>query len=388
MDIKKLKLEGKRIFIRTDYNVVLSSQGEILDDTRIKRGLATVKWCSNQGGRVIIATHLGYPGGKIDSNLSTQLLVKNIEQNLKQKIRFVNDCVGESVKDAITSLKNGEVLLLENLRFYMGELDNDEGFARKLIMGYDIFINDAFSVSHRNHASVNAINKFANKSYFGLSLTKELSVLTNTLSRSKKSIAIIGGGWKATQKIEVVENLAKNMHFILIGGALAQIFYIAKGISLNNSIEIPTEKIKLATSILENYNNIILPVDNLTLVDKKIKNIKHSDIEQNMQLLDIGIETLLVFKAIISKAEVVFWNGPLGKYEDPLFENGTKEIATHISNLQDVEGVICGGDTLAAINDFGLSKRYSYLSSAGGAALNFLAGKNMPGFENINTDII
>jgi len=386
IDINNMDLKGKKIFIRVDYNVPLSNSGEILDDTRIKRALSTVKLCSDMGAKVAIATHLGYPRGKVVKSLSTVLLRKNIEDNLKKNISFVDSCIGSSVIKAVESLKDCEVLLLENLRFYKGELDNDENFARELVDGYDIYINDGFSVSHRNHASVSAVRKFIKNRLPGLSLIKEASKLISVLSKSKSSVAVIGGGWKAVEKIDVVENLAKNMDFVLVGGALAQIFLIAKGFPLKASIEIPEEKIELAARIVKMYGNIILPEDSLALMGEGVEEIDNTELKEGMQLLDIGQKTIGKFKEILSNAKTIFWNGPLGKYEDVRFEKGTKNIAEFIANVNDVESIICGGDTIAAVNNFKLNEKYSYLSTAGGAALTLIAGKDMPGLKTVNMD--
>ena len=387
MDVRKIKCQGKKIFIRVDYNVPLSDSGKILDDTRIVRGLSTVKWCSDHGGKIIIATHLGYPGGKVNNNLSTSLILEIIEKHLNQKVLFVNDCIGKSVNKAVGTMKNGQILLLENLRFYEEECNNDADFARDLILGFDIYINDAFSVSHRKHASICAIQKFINNRYLGLNLTTEVFRLKNIISTTKSAVAILGGGWKATQKIEVVKNLAKNMDYILVGGALAQIFYCARGISFNATIKIPKDKIRLALSIIDTYDNIILPEDSLFFSNHVVACANINDIKKNMQLLDIGPKTIQKFKNIIAKSEVIFWNGPLGKYEDKKYENGTREIAKFISEMKYIESIICGGDTLAAVNLFKFSEKYSYLSTGGGATLNFLAGNEMPGIDIMKVEV-
>lgn len=384
IDLIDSKLRGKKVFIRVDYNVPLSVNSDVLDDTRIRRGLATIKWCADQGAKVIIATHLGYPHREKSKNLSTIVLKNTLENILKRELLFVEECVGDAVKKSIESMEQGEILLLQNLRFNKGEIENEEVFAEDLIANYDVYINDAFSVSHRNHASVNRVRKFVKERYLGLTIMTELAELSKLNSKEGNSIAVIGGGWKSVEKIDHVAELAAQMNYVLIGGALAQIFFMARGISLKTSISIPREKINLASSILESYKNVILPIDSMALVGEKNVCVENSDITSETQLFDIGPKTSMLFNQYVSDADIVFWNGPLGKYEDNQYVRGTEDFARYLANQKDLEVIICGGDTLAAINSFQTGDKYSYLSTGGGAALNFVSGREMPGIEASN----
>ena len=387
---ENLSLSGKKILLRLDLNVPLKDKS-ITETNRIEKIIPTINFLLNKKSKIVILSHIGRPKGKITPHLTLEPVSKKLSEILGTEVVLIKDEINEKLIYKIDSLKNAPIVMLENLRFNKGEEINDDVFAKKLSKLGEIYINDAFSCSHRSHASIDAITKYI-PSYFGIQILEEISALKKITSEIKKPVSCILGGSKISTKINIISNLVKKFDNIIIVGGMANTILKEKGINIGKSINEDGCN-KIVNEIFENvkkYNcKIIYPLDVIVSknVDSAGKNKLISEIEKDDIILDIGKDTITTIESIISNSNTILWNGPAGYFENPLFENGTKEIAKIISKKtkqDNIFSVVGGGDTVAAINKFNLFNSFNFVSTAGGAFLEFLEGKNLPGINAIN----
>lgn len=372
---------GKTVLVRVDYNVPLKN-GKIEDNTKIRASLPTIKFLLNHECKIILATHLGDPKGKFVPELKTDVLIKELQILLpKNKIVKMNDCIGKELKEQIKVSNNKQIFLLENLRFYKEEEENDSAFAHSLADLAEVYVNDAFGVSHRNHASVSAITQFI-PSVSGMLMEKELSNLSQAFSEVHPSVWIMGGA--KLDKIDLINTALKKADLILIGGALAFSFLKAQEISVGMS-KIDVNSIAVAKEILDKYpEKIILPIDFIVAeefnMNAKTSVAWYNKIGNNQIALDIGPGSIDLFERYMQSAKLVVWNGPLGYFEWAKFANGTRQITRYLGQLNAIK-IAGGGETSAAINKFNLAHNFTHVSTGGGAALEFLSGKRLPGID-------
>jgi phosphoglycerate kinase len=382
LTIREMPITGKRILIRVDYNVPTDDKGNITDDTRIRATLPTLNHILSNKTKLVIMTHLGRPKGK-DEKLKLDKIAARLEQLLNRPVKKLDDCIGETVEKTISKMKEGEVVMLENLRFYAEEEANNSNFAKKLALLGDLYINDAFACSHRAHASIVGVTKYL-KSGAGLLLAKEIEYLSKIMESPKTPFIAILGGAKVSDKITVIENLMTKVNAIIIGGGMAYTFLRAQGKKIGAS-KLEKDSIDVASRILSNAEKsnieIVLPVDHL--VTNKIDGKGHIKIEKEnisdgLSGVDIGPETIKLFTHKLQPAQTVVWNGPLGIFEVDKFSEGTRSIASALASLN-ATTIVGGGETVAAVEKFGFASKISHLSTGGGAFLEFLEGKELPG---------
>lgn len=373
--LKDLRLKSKRVLVRCDFNVPLK-KGKILDDYRIRMTIPTIEYLIKKKAKVILMSHLGRPE-KRERKYSLRPVAKRLEDLLKRKVKFLKDCIGESVKKEIEKMKEGEIFLLENLRFHKEEEANSKNFAKKLALLGDIFIQDAFSCCHRYHASIVLLPKLL-PSAAGFLLEKEISALSRLLKKIKRPLVAIIGGIKFLTKMGAIEYFCKEADFTLLGGHIANILLAAKGKKMGTLFPDGEQVREIKKTILFSAK-VHLPKDFVVWPSLKIK--KLGEIEKKERAFDIGPETIENFSKIIGKAKTIFWNGPMGVYEKTPFEKGTEKIARAIFENPTAFEVVGGGDTVSAISKFGFLKRYDHVSTGGGAMLDFLAKKSLPGLE-------
>ncbi|HET6200071.1 MAG TPA: phosphoglycerate kinase [Candidatus Acidoferrales bacterium] len=390
LSIRDLELSGKRVFIRADFNVPLAN-GKVEDDTRIRATLPTLKLAMDRGARLVLASHLGRPKGKPEAKYSLAPVAERLKELLGKPVIFASDCVGEQPESRSKALKNGQVLLLENLRFHAEEEQNDETFSRQLAALCDgIYVDDAFGSAHRAHASVVGITKFVRQAAAGLLMEQELEYLGKALTSPERPFLAILGGAKVSDKIEVIQNLIKIANTILIGGAMAYTFFRAKGFTTGKSL-VEEDKTDLALTLLgeavERGSRIVLPVDHiLARSTEEGAQTQLTGVEgtpSDWMGLDIGPKTIELFSKEISQARTIVWNGPLGMFEKPAFARGTMAIARAVADAtaKGATSIVGGGDSVAAIEQAGLADKISHISTGGGASLEFLAGHKLPGVE-------
>ena len=392
-NITDLSFAGKRVLIRVDFNVPLDENFKITDDSRIVATLPTIKKVITDGGRAIIISHLGRPKYGFEEKFSLKHIVKHLSFLLDRDVAFSSDCIGENTANDVAKMQNKDVLLLENLRFYKEEKSGDKLFAKQLSELADIYVNDAFGAAHRAHASTAIIAQFfPTDKYFGLLFKKELDNLEFALRSPKEPFTAIIGGAKITGKIDVITALLDKVDNLIIGGGMAYTFAKSMGANIGNSL-VEDEKIGLAKQLIELAKrkgvNIVLPSDsvNANAFDNNAE-INISSIEtipDGFMGLDIGKYSISAFSEIISASKTIIWNGPMGVFEMSNFEKGTKEIATAICKATEMGAysLVGGGDSVAAIRKFGMGKKVSYISTGGGAMLEYLEGKKLPGVEAI-----
>jgi phosphoglycerate kinase len=390
LTIKDLDLRGKRVFMRVDFNVPLQG-GVVTDDTRIRETLPTLKLVIEKGGRLLLASHLGRPKGGPDPKYSLQPAAKKLEELLGRPIAFGLDCIGPGVESQSKALVDGEVLVLENVRFHPEEEKNDEGFAKELAALCDgLFVCDAFGSAHRAHASVVGITKFVRQSAAGLLMEKELAYLGKAVSNPARPFVAILGGAKVGDKIEVVENLMKIADAMLIGGGMAYTFLKAQDLPIGKSL-VENDKIDLAKKILADSKKrnfkFLLPMDHVTApefkADAPAKTGAVTATPDDEMGLDIGAKTIAAYAAEIAKAKTIVWNGPMGVFEMAAFAKGTLEIAKAVAaaTLSGATSIVGGGDSVAAVHQSGVADKISHISTGGGASLEFLGGRKLPGVE-------
>jgi len=391
LSISDLKdLRGKTVFVRVDYNVPLDDAGAITDDKRIKATIPTVDFLVKEGAKIVLGSHLGRPKGKKDPKQSLRPVAARLAELSGAPVNFVDDCIGDKVAELKENLQPGQILLLENLRFYAEEEKNDEAFAEKLAQGIDIYINDAFGTAHRAHASTAAVAEIVKKrggqAAAGFLMEKELKYLGGVIANPGRPLVCILGGAKVSDKIKVIENLLNIADVILIGGAMAYTFRKAQGFSVGKSL-CEHDKIDLAKSLLEKAKGkkFFLPEDQLQTTEFKAgaptRNTDGPSIEDGWEGVDIGAATIETFKKEIAKAKTIVWNGPMGVFEIPDFARGTFEVAKAVAEAtkRGATTIIGGGDSAKAVKQAGLAKEMSFVSTGGGASLEFLEGKPLPG---------
>src|ERR1700746_2543465 len=389
LSIRDLDLKGKRVFIRVDFNVPLDG-GKVGDDTRIRETLPTLQFAMTRGARVILASHLGRPKGKVDAKYSLAPVAVRLQELLAKPVAFVSDCVGAEAEAKSKSLRDGEVLLLENVRFHPEEEANDPGFAKQLADLCDsMFVCDAFGSAHRAHASVVGITKFVKQAAAGLLMERELTYLGKAISNPDRPFISVLGGAKVSDKIEVVRNLMKLAEGMEAGRAVAYTFLKAQGLPIGKSL-VENDKLDLARELMmeaaERKFRLLLPVDHVLAESPNSTATQISDIAHtpdNMMGLDIGPQTIKLFSDEIAKARTIVWNGPLGMFEKPQFARGTLGIARAVAAAicNGGHSFIGGGDSVAAVEQAGVASQISHISTGGGASLEFLAGDNLPGVE-------
>lgn len=393
LSIDNVDLKGKRVLVRVDFNVPFDENLKITDDIRITSALPTINKIMKEGGKTILMSHLGRPKGSPNPKYSLKPVAVRLGELLDCEVKFASDCIGDQVKAIVNSLKDGEVLLLENLRFHAEEEKNDPEFAAQLAELGDVYINDAFGSAHRAHASTEGVTKYIKINAAGYLMQKELDYLGSAVSNPERPFTAILGGSKISGKIDVIENLLPNVDYLLIGGGMAYTFYKAMGLEIGDSL-LEAEKIDLAKEMLEKFKSskakVILPKD--VVVTKEFNNdspshvVEIDSIPSDEQGLDIGPKTIEEFGEIIRKSKTVLWNGPMGVFEFDNFAKGTDAIAQALADAtaDGAKTIIGGGDSAAAIKKAGLDDKVSHVSTGGGASLEFLEGKVLPGVAALN----
>ena len=396
LSIRDLSLENKRVLIRVDFNVPLSDDGiTITDDTRIRETLPTIEYALRHKAKLILASHLGRPKGKPNPKMSLRPIVDRlrpmIDKCLGQEVNvgFSPDCVGETAEELAGQLESGQVLLLENLRFHAEEEANDPAFAQKLAKLCDVYVNDAFGSAHRAHASTEGITHHVAQSAAGLLMEKELTYMGKALTTPDRPFVAIIGGAKVSDKIEVIENLIQKVDALLVGGGMAYTFLKAQGQNVGKSL-LEADKLDVARHAMEAAKakgvRFLLPVDHI-LADKFAPNAKTQtfdgtgDFPAEWMALDIGPKTIALFKQEIAEASTIVWNGPMGVFEMSAFARGTKEVARAVAANADATSIVGGGDSVAAVQQSGVADKITHISTGGGASLEFLEGKKLPGVE-------
>ena len=384
---KDLDLKGKRVFLRVDFNVPLDEKLKIRDDSRIKAALPTINYLLEQKAKVVAASHLGRPKGEYIPEFSLKPVAKRLSELISQEVILAPDVIGEEVLSLKKELKEGQILLLENLRFHKGETTNDASFAQLLAQEIDYYVNDAFGASHRSHASVVGIAQYVEKAVAGFLLEKEVDYLSKAVHSPPKPYVAILGGAKVSDKIPVIENLLNKADSILIGGAMAYTFFKAQGFEVGRSL-VEEDKIELARKLLDRAQaqkvNFYLPSDHIVAAEKdpdsEVKTVDSPPLPLNMMGLDIGPKTVDKYSEIIAKAKTIFWNGPMGVFEIEKFSQGTMKIAEAVARSESLS-IVGGGDSVAAVYKAGVSEKISHVSTGGGASLEFIANETLPGIE-------
>jgi phosphoglycerate kinase len=394
--IDDLELKGKKVLVRVDFNVPLNDALEVTDDSRIEAAKPTIKRIIEKGGQPVLMSHLGRPKAK-EKEFSLENVVDKATDILGYKVKFVDDCVGQKVKDAIVHLADNEVLLLENLRYYSEEKAGDESFAKQLAALTDVYINDAFGTAHRAHASTTIIAKFKEEKAMGYLLKNEIDSLEKVMQAKEKPVTAIIGGAKVSSKIGVIENILPRVDHLIIGGGMSFTFVKAQGGKIGNSL-VEDDKLDLANNIMkkakENNVQLHLPVDVLAADDFKndadTKIFPIDDIQDDWMGMDAGPNTRINFSDVIKASKIILWNGPIGVFEMETFADGTKTIGKAIAEAtkKGAFSLVGGGDSVAAAKQFGLADQMRYVSTGGGAMLEMLEGKSLPGIDALGKKVI
>ncbi len=394
--VDNFNFSGKKAIMRVDFNVPLNADFQVTDDTRIRAAIPSIKKILEDGGAAILMSHLGRPKEGPEEKFSLKHVIPELSSHLGTEVKFASDCIGEETLEMKKNLNPGEVLLLENLRFYKEETKGDKDFAKKLAEGADVYVNDAFGTAHRAHASTTIVAGFfeENSKVFGYLIKNELSAMDKVLKKPEHPFTAIMGGAKVSDKIEVIENLLDKVDNLIIGGGMTYTFVKAKGGNIGNSL-CEEDKTDMALDLIKKAEdkgvNLILPVDQV-LADKfendaNTETAPIAEGKDGMMGLDIADDTINRFNEVISQSKTILWNGPMGVFEMENFRKGTIAIAKAIAKATE-EGaysLVGGGDSVAAVNKFGLADKVSYVSTGGGAMLEYVEGKKLPGIEAIGT---
>lgn len=384
--VKDIDLKDKKVFVRCDFNVPMDENQNITDNTRIVAAIPTIKYLLEQNCKIVLASHLGRPKGEFKDEYSLKPVAAELSKQLGINVMMANDVIGEDAKNKVEGLNNGEIVLLENIRFHKEETDNDLEFAKKLAFDCEVFVNDAFGAAHRAHSSTAGIANYI-PAVSGFLIDKELNVLGNAINNPERPFVAILGGAKVSDKIGVIDNLLNIVDTLIIGGGMAYTFFKAQGYSVGNSL-CEEEKLDLAVEAMnkakEKGVKLLLPID--TKIGKEFKpdteskTVLSTEIPDEWEGFDIGEKSIEIFKEELKNAKTVIWNGPLGLFEFDQFAIGTNEIAKELANL-DATTIIGGGDSGAAVQKAGLADKMTHISTGGGASLEFLEGKKLPGIE-------
>ncbi len=387
--LNKSKLEGKKVLVRVDFNVPLNERGHITDDTRIRAAIPTIKYLIDNSAKVILAAHFGRPKGKVNEKMRLTPVAVRLSEILEKKVNLTESCIGEEARAKSNNLKNGDVLLLENVRFFEEEEKNDLDFAKNLASHAEMFVNDAFGAAHRAHASTQGVTKFLEPSLAGFLLEKELKYLKGAIDAPKRPLAAIVGGSKVSSKIGVLDSLLDKCDKIIIGGGMIFTFYKARGLDVGKSL-VEEDKLELAKNLEAKAKTkgveLLLPSDVVLAnefsptAESKVSQI--DSISGDWMGLDIGPQSIKVFQDVLAECKTIIWNGPMGVFEFDKFAQGTNAIARTLSDLSafsEVCTIIGGGDSVAAVEKAGLADKMSHISTGGGASLELLEGKSLPG---------
>ena len=385
--VKDIDLKDKKVLVRCDFNVPMDENRNITDNRRIVAALPTIKYLLEQNCKIVLCSHLGRPKGEFKPEFSLEPVAKELSKQLNMEVVMAKDVIGEDATKKAKKLKNGEILLLENLRFHREETDNDPEFAKKLAEFGEVFVNDAFGTAHRAHASTEGVTKYL-PAVSGFLIEKELTFLGNALENPKRPYVAILGGAKVSDKIGVIDSLLEKVDTLMIGGAMAYTFFKAQGYSVGDSL-CEEDKCDLALELMakakEKGVKMVLPIDTKIgkeyKPDTESKTVAWTDIPDGWQGFDIGEKTIEMFRKELNGAKTIVWNGPLGLFEFDQFAVGTDAIAHKLANLNDAITIVGGGDSAAAVEKAGLADKISHVSTGGGASLEFLEGKKLPGIE-------
>jgi len=381
--IKDIDIKGKRVLVRVDFNVPLDDQKNITDDTRIKAASPTIQYLMEQDCKIILMSHLGRPKGEHNAKYSMEPVSKRLSEILQKEVKQAKDCISEETKQMAKALQSGEILLLENTRFYPGETKNDPELAKELASMGEIFVNDAFGAAHRAHSSTVGVADYI-PAVAGFLLEKELAILTEVLENPDRPFTAVIGGAKVSDKIMVLKNLATKVDNLIIGGGMANTFLKARGVNMADSL-VEEEKLDMAKTIEEEANafgvNLLLPIDLVVAEevseDAQIQ-IVRGDVPEGYRALDIGSSSAIAFAQIIKNSALVLWNGPMGVFEMDKFAMGTEVIAKAVAECPG-KAIVGGGDSVAAVEKVGVTNSIYHISTGGGASLEFLEGKELPG---------
>jgi phosphoglycerate kinase len=387
MTLKDVDVEGKKVLMRVDFNVPIKD-GTIGDDNRIVQALPSINYVTEHGGKLILMSHLGRPGGEVDESLSLRPVAEHLESLVDAKVHFAEDCVGEEAESVIAQANDGEIVLLENMRFHSGEKANDEEFCKQLAAHGDLFCNDAFGSSHRAHSSVAGVTRYLQPAVSGFLLEKEIKYLNDSVNDPDRPFVAILGGAKVSDKIGVIVNLLDKVDTIIIGGGMTYTFYKAQGLPIGDSL-VEDEKVDLATELMQKAEEkgvkFMLPIDSVAAKefknDAEHKVVGEDGIEDGWMGVDIGPQSAISFGNIIKNAKTVVWNGPMGVFEMENFAEGTNAVAEALAEAtkNGATTIIGGGDSASAIKQAGLEDAVSHVSTGGGASLMFLEGGDLPG---------
>jgi phosphoglycerate kinase len=388
--IDELQLTGKRVFLRADFNVPLDASCRVTDDTRIREVIPTLRRLLQLGGRVVIASHLGRPKGKPDPALSLEPAASKLSELLGKsyEVLLADDCIGDAVRKLVKELKDGQVVMLENLRFHREEEANDPTFARALAENADVYVNDAFGAAHRAHASTVGMVPFVQEHAAGYLLRREMDFLGRLLRSPEEPYVGVLGGAKVSDKIKFIESLLPRVNTLLIGGAMAYTFLAVEGVGVGKS-RVESEKFDIARRALEAARrlgkDVVLPIDHVVSTEASAtavaREVAERAIPAGMMGLDIGPRTRALYAEHLRAAKTILWNGPMGLFEIPAFAAGTRSIAETMANCRNATTVVGGGDSAAAVHAFGLAEKMSHVSTGGGATLEFLEGRELPGIK-------